>query len=186
MEEVRRSRLIRRLSSRRFSEVSWRFPPSLNPLLAPLREPILIAPLHHLTGERFQDIIGTISLGSEMKSAMQNESDDEDAAEPAPTPASTSSSSTPSSSSTVSTSTKPAKPALTPEQLRKKKEKEEAEAKLALEKQKVRDERVRQLTDKLRDRLALFSEQAQSEEDEQIAEGGVSLFSPTTFSSSSD
>ncbi|GAA5853473.1 hypothetical protein JCM8547_002469 [Rhodosporidiobolus lusitaniae] len=132
-------------------------------------------------GERFQDIIGTISLGSEMKSALQAEESDDEDVTPA---ASTSSTSNPSSFTTVSTSSasttataKKAKPALTPEQLRKKREKEEAEQRVAAEKQKVRDERVRVLSDKLRDKLALFAEQAQGEEDQQIAEGVRTMWS---------
>ncbi|GAA5839649.1 hypothetical protein JCM11251_003569 [Rhodosporidiobolus azoricus] len=132
-------------------------------------------------GERFQDIIGTISLGSEMKSAMQaEETDDED--DSADTPAATTSSSaTPSSSTTVSASSSAAakkeKKPLTPEQERKNREKEEAEQKLAAEKAKVREERVRKLVDKLRDKLALYAEQAQGEEDEQIAEGVKTMWS---------
>ncbi|GAA6010371.1 hypothetical protein JCM10207_005197 [Rhodosporidiobolus poonsookiae] len=124
-------------------------------------------------GERFQDIIGTISLGSEMKTAMQADSDDEgDDSTPGD-----------ASSTTVSTngSKKPergaAKKELTPEQARRKREKEEQEQKVAAEKARVRDERVKQLTDKLRDKLALFAEQAQGEEDEQIAEGVRTMWS---------
>lgn len=66
--------------------------------------------------------------------------------------------------------------ALTPEQERRKKQKEEQEAKLAAEKAKVREERVKVLADKLRDKLALFSEQAQNEDDQQIADGGALPF----------
>lgn len=123
------------------------------------------------TGERFQDIIGTISLGSEMKSAMQlDESDDEDESSP-------SSSTAVSSTSTSSTAaTKRTKKPLTPEQERRRALKAEQEAKLAAEKQKVREERVKVLSDKLRDKLALYAEQAQGEEDKQIADGGEFRF----------
>ncbi|GAA6059602.1 hypothetical protein JCM10212_005101 [Sporobolomyces blumeae] len=134
-------------------------------------------------GERFQDIIGTISLGSEMKSAMQEAEDDED--EPSVgTESFRSASANPatpgSSSSTVSTSTA-AKPALSPEQQaaqdRKKQQKEEQERKVAEEKARVRDERVKALSVKLRDKLALFSEQAVGEEDKQIADGVRTMWS---------
>ncbi|BGO93108.1 DnaJ-like protein [Rhodotorula toruloides] len=123
-------------------------------------------------GERFQDIIGTISLGSEMKSAMQlDESDDEDESSP-------SSSTAVSSTSTSSTAaTKRTKKPLTPEQERRRALKAEQEAKLAAEKQKVREERVKVLSDKLRDKLALYAEQAQGEEDKQIADGVRTMWS---------
>ncbi|GAA6043119.1 hypothetical protein JCM8097_004326, partial [Rhodosporidiobolus ruineniae] len=123
-------------------------------------------------GERFQDIIGTISLGSEMKSAMQaDESDDEGGEDdPASSTVATSSSSAAPSTSAAGSKKREKKP-LSPAQLARKKEKEEQEQKLAAEKQKVREERVKKLADKLRDKLALFSEQAHGEEDAQIAEG---------------
>ncbi|BGP05013.1 DnaJ-like protein [Rhodotorula toruloides] len=123
-------------------------------------------------GERFQDIIGTISLGSEMKSAMQlDESDDEDESSP-------SSSTAVSSTSTSSTAAiKRTKKPLTPEQERRRALKAEQEAKLAAEKQKVREERVKVLSDKLRDKLALYAEQAQGEEDKQIADGVRTMWS---------
>lgn len=131
-----------------------------------------------MTGERFQDIIGTISLGSEMKSAMQEvEEEEEEEPTPAASTSTTPSNGSASSSTTVSTSsTKPAKPALSPEQQaiadKKKAQKEEQERKLAEEKAKVREQRVKALSVKLRDKLALFSEQAVGEEDKQIADGG--------------
>ncbi|CEQ39007.1 SPOSA6832_00501, partial [Sporobolomyces salmonicolor] len=129
-------------------------------------------------GERFQDIIGTISLGSEMKSAMQ-EAEEEEEEEAAPAPTATSGA--PSTSTSVSTSSQPPKPVLTPEQQtaadRKKQQKEEQERKIAAEKAKVREERVKALARKLRDKLALYSEQAQGEEDKQIAEGVQTMWS---------
>ncbi|GAA5980000.1 hypothetical protein JCM10908_001494 [Rhodotorula pacifica] len=121
-------------------------------------------------GERFQDIIGTISLGSEMKSAMQaEESDDEDQDETAAAEGtvSTNGHQRPSFSS----SGKKVKKPLTPEQERKKALKAEQEARLAAEKAAVRTQRVHALADKLRDKLALYAEQAQGEDDVQIAEG---------------
>lgn len=123
---------------------------------------------HAATGERFQDIIGTISLGSEMKTAMQlDESGDED-----DTAAGDSSTTVSSTSSSSTAAAKRTKKLLTPEQERRRAQKAEQEAKLAAEKQKVREERVRMLSDKLRDKLALYAEQAQGEEDKQIADGG--------------
>ena len=128
-------------------------------------------------GERFQDIIGTISLGSEMKSAMQaEESDDEDEDEDDDAGA----------QGTVSTNNgapgggggqrpaaagKKVKKPLTPEQERKRAQKAELEARLASEKAAVRTARVHALANKLRDKLALYSEQANGEDDVQIAEG---------------
>lgn len=108
-----------------------------------------------------QDIIGTISLGTEMKSAMQEEEDEEEK---------------PASSAVTTTKGKDGKPVLSPEEqevARKKKEaKDAAEKKLADQKAKVREERVKMLMERLRSKLALFAEQAQDEDDEQIAAGG--------------
>ncbi|GEM06559.1 chaperone regulator [Rhodotorula toruloides] len=127
-------------------------------------------------GERFQDIIGTISLGSEMKSAMQlDDSDDED--DPSTSSSTAVSSTTASSSSSSAAATKRPKKPLTPEQERRRALKAEQEAKLAAEKQKVREERVKLLSDKLRDKLALYAEQAQGEEDRQIADGVRTMWS---------
>lgn len=113
-------------------------------------------------GERFQDIIGTISLGSEMKSAMQDDDEEEE----------------PAKSSTVVQKGPDGKPILSPEEIeaakKKKEAKEAAEKKVADQKAKVREERVQMLVERLRSKLALFTEQAQSEEDEQIANGGES------------
>ncbi|GAA5875793.1 hypothetical protein JCM16303_003998 [Sporobolomyces ruberrimus] len=132
-------------------------------------------------GERFQDIIGTISLGSEMKSAMQEAEDEEEEPTPAAPAAATNGSTPSSSSTTVSTSSKSTKPVLSPEQQaiadKKKAQKEEQERKLAEEKAKVREQRVKALAIKLRDKLALFSEQAVGEEDKQIADGVRTMWS---------
>lgn len=110
-------------------------------------------------GERFQDIIGTISLGTEMKSAMQDD-EDEDEGE-----------------GVVAATTGPdGKPKLSPEQQaqvdRKKEAKRAAEEKVNAEKAKVREARVIDLVERLRTRLAIFTEQATSEDDQQIASGG--------------
>ncbi|GAA6014889.1 hypothetical protein JCM11491_002150 [Sporobolomyces phaffii] len=131
-------------------------------------------------GERFQDIIGTISLGSEMKSAMQEAEDDDEEPTPAAAAATTTTTNG-SAGSTVATSSKAAKPAMSPEQQalhdKKKAQKEEQERKVAEEKAKVREQRVKALAVKLRDKLALFSEQAVGEEDKQIADGVRTMWS---------
>ncbi len=107
-------------------------------------------------GERFQDIIGTISLGTEMKSAMQDDEEDDEAV--------------------VGAVVGPdGKPKLSPEQQaqvdKKKEAKRAAEEKLNAEKAKVREARVIDLVERLRTRLAIFTEQAQTEDDQQIASG---------------
>lgn len=112
-------------------------------------------------GERFQEIIGTISLGTEMKSAMQDEEDEDEGV--------------------VATMTGPdGKPKLSPEQQaqvdKKKEAKRAAEEKLNAEKAKVREARVADLVERLRTRLAIFTEQATSEDDHQIASGGKYTF----------
>lgn len=128
-------------------------------------------------GERFQDIIGTISLGSEMKSAMQaEESDDDDQDDEAQGTVTTNNGAPPGggqrpAAADAGRSTKKAKKPLTPEQERKRAQKAELEARLAAEKAAVRTARVHALADKLRDKLALYSEQANGEDDAQIAEG---------------
>ncbi|KAK4054748.1 DnaJ-like protein [Microbotryomycetes sp. JL201] len=122
-------------------------------------------------GERFQDIIGTLSLGQEMKSAMQEEQEDDDehgAGEGSKV------TKTNGSAMTVGPDGKPVQKS--PEELeadRKKKEaKEAAERKQAEQKAAAREERVKKLAGKLMDKLALFTEQAQGEEDAQIASAG--------------
>ncbi|SGY35312.1 BQ5605_C002g01751 [Microbotryum silenes-dioicae] len=109
-------------------------------------------------GERFQDIIGTISLGQDMKAAMQDEDEEEVDTTPK-----------------THDPSQPPPPTPSPEEIeakRKKKEaKAEAEKKVAEHKEKARQERVKNLVERLKTKLALFSEQAQGEEDEQIASG---------------
>ncbi|KAG0664231.1 hypothetical protein C6P46_001695 [Rhodotorula mucilaginosa] len=125
-------------------------------------------------GERFQDIIGTISLGSEMKSAMQaEESDDEDDGDAgaAQGTVTTNNGAPGGGGQRPAAAGKKVKKPLTPEQERKRAQKAELEARLASEKAAVRTARVHALADKLRDKLALYSEQANGEDDVQIAEG---------------
>ncbi|BGP13016.1 hypothetical protein JCM10213_008006 [Rhodosporidiobolus nylandii] len=128
-------------------------------------------------GERFQDIIGTISLGSEMKSAMQADEGGSDEEEDDSSPTSVAVNEKGEKVVSASSKGKKEKKPLTPAQLARKKQKEEEEARLAAEKAKVREARVKQLTDKLRDKLALFAEQAQGEDDVQIADGVRTMWS---------
>ncbi|GAA5845022.1 hypothetical protein JCM3766R1_004851 [Sporobolomyces carnicolor] len=149
-------------------------------------------------GERFQDIIGTISLGSEMKSAMQEEHEDDDdddnnnegaaaaasvvnASANGQAAAAAAGGSSSSSTTSTATTTKSTKPTLTPEQAaikeEKQRRKDEHERKVQTEKARVREQRVRQLAVKLRDKLALFSEQAVGEDDKQIADGVRTMWS---------
>ncbi|PLW12928.1 hypothetical protein PCANC_19043 [Puccinia coronata f. sp. avenae] len=112
-------------------------------------------------GEKFQDIIGTISLGQEMKAAMQKENDDEEENGPGNELVSTSGRpAAASSSSKVST-----KPTLTPEQKAKRDAASQAEAE---ERKRVREERVSKLVEKLKSKLYIYTEQAQEEFDQQV------------------
>ncbi|KAI8457449.1 DNAJ protein Caj1/Djp1-type [Phakopsora pachyrhizi] len=106
-------------------------------------------------GEKFQDIIGTISLGQEMKSALQKESeDDED--EPGNQLVPT--------SQPLPPEVNPKK-TLTAEQRAKKQAAADAEA---LERKKTRDARVSHLSEKLKNRLCLYTEQAETEFDQPV------------------
>lgn len=102
-----------------------------------------------------------------MKSAMQGDEDEEE--KPA------ASTSTTVVAANGKTKTVVVKPVLTPEQeeaaARKKAAKEALEKKLSEEKARVREARVLGLMERLRSKLALFTEQARGEEDEQIANG---------------
>ncbi|KAM0756667.1 DnaJ-domain-containing protein [Meredithblackwellia eburnea MCA 4105] len=113
-------------------------------------------------GQAFDDIIGTISLGSEMKSAMQDEEDPEEE-EPA------------TQQMVTNKDGKQVKAPLSPEEIerraKKKAAKDAHEKKVAEEKAKVREARVVKLIERLRNQLALFTEQALGEEDEQTAAG---------------
>lgn len=115
-------------------------------------------------GERFLDIIGSLSLGTEMKSAMQEDDDEEDA--------------TPSTSTSVAGKGTDSK-TLTPQQREARDAKRAAKA-LAQQilddkKAAVREVRVQALIEKLRNKIAVFSEQATSEDDTLIASGGLSV-----------
>ncbi|MBW0524189.1 hypothetical protein O181_063904 [Austropuccinia psidii MF-1] len=106
-------------------------------------------------GEKFQDIIGTISLGQEMKSALQKESEtDED--EPNDQLVSTSNPPPPKTTS---------KSPLTVEQKAKRDAAAKAEAQ---ERKKVRDARVAKLTQALLQKLYLYTEQAETEYDQPV------------------
>ncbi|KAK4058150.1 DnaJ-like protein [Microbotryomycetes sp. JL221] len=128
-------------------------------------------------GERFQDIIGTLSLGQEMKSAMQEEQDDDE--EEGEAGQGKDSTVTKAANNKVGPDGKPVqKSAEELEAERKKKEAKEAvEKKQAEQKAQARQERVQKLANKLMDKLALFTEQAQDEEDQQIASGVRTMWS---------
>lgn len=110
-------------------------------------------------GERFQDIIGTISLGQEMKTALQKESDDDEEIE-GPNNQLTSKSNPPPPPDASSS-----KPKLTPEQKAKK---EALAQKESAERARVREARVARLSEVLKNKLYLYTEQADQEVDPQI------------------
>jgi hypothetical protein len=85
-------------------------------------------------GEKFQDIIGTVSLGQEMKTAMQKESEEEEEAKPVKS-----------------------KKEMTPEE---KAAKAESDRKEAAERAQIREERVVKLIDALLKKISIFTEQA--------------------------
>ena len=99
-----------------------------------------------------------------MKSAMQADEDEEPAAVPQATVAA-------NGTSTVAV--------LTPEERLARAEakaaKEAAEKIVSDEKARVREVRVKALLERLRTKISVFTEQAQGEDDEQIAQGGMSL-----------
>lgn len=106
-------------------------------------------------GERFEDLIGKVSIGAEMKSALQKEEEQQEH-DPA---------------SDKSKSLK-AKKDMTPEEREiakqeadKKKEKERIEA---AERARVREERVKELHAKLIKKISIFTEQARSPVDEPV------------------
>ena len=102
-----------------------------------------------------------------MKTAMQTDEDEETPAAPATTTVSANGTTT----STVAT--------LTPEEKLAKAEakaaKEAAEKIVSDEKARVREVRVKALVERLRTKISVFTEQAQGEDDEQIANGGEYL-----------
>lgn len=109
-----------------------------------------------------------------MKSAMQEAEDDEEDDSDKKVDG--------EKGSTVATTTgKDGKPALSPEEAEAKRRKKEAkdaqEKKAAEQKAKVRAERVKVLVERLKSKLALYTEQAEGEEDEQIASGVRTMWS---------
>ncbi|SJX66026.1 related to DnaJ-like protein [Sporisorium reilianum f. sp. reilianum] len=107
-------------------------------------------------GERFADIIGTISIGKDMKEALQQDSDDLERQANGDDPAATA---TGDSANDASSSTKPT---LTPEQ---KAAKEEKERKQAAEREKQRQERVAKLVEKLIRKLSIYTESVRNAND---------------------
>jgi hypothetical protein len=114
-------------------------------------------------GEKFQDIIGTISLGQEMKTAMQKESNEDEEQENDPGSQLVSASQQPPATSSSAKAT--TKPTLTPEQKAKRDAVAQAEAE---ERKRVRDARVTKLAEKLKSKLYLYTEQAEEEFDQQV------------------
>ncbi|OAV99015.1 hypothetical protein PTTG_02440 [Puccinia triticina 1-1 BBBD Race 1] len=112
-------------------------------------------------GEKFQDIIGTISLGQEMKTAMQKESNEDEEQENDTGSQLVSASNQPPITSPSSKAA--SKPTLTPEQKAKRDAVAQAEAE---ERKRIRDERVTKLAEKLKVKLCIYTEQAQEEFDQ--------------------
>ncbi|POW03472.1 hypothetical protein PSTT_11068, partial [Puccinia striiformis] len=110
-------------------------------------------------GEKFQDIIGTISLGQEMKTAMQKESDDDD--EPDNEAGSQLVSTTNQPPATSPTSKAATKPTLTPEQ-KAKRDAPNQKSGSGFEMPEY------QIGDKLKSKLYLYTEQADEEFDQQV------------------
>jgi hypothetical protein len=121
-------------------------------------------------GEKFVDIIGTISLGQEMKSAMQDETE-EDEYEEYEEQVTTGSVTKPGQppQTTTTTVTKKRKKELTPEQKAKK---QEQERKVSAERAKAREERVSKLETTLKRKLAIYTEQAQQGHVAEVAKSG--------------
>lgn len=127
-------------------------------------------------GEKFQDIIGTISLGQEMKSAMQEVEDGENGAgeggeeeeEEYEETIVTSKPGQPGSKVTT-TVKKKRKKELTPEQKAKKLE---LERKQSAERARARAERVSKLETALRRKLAIYTEQAAQGNTAEVAKSG--------------
>ncbi|SPO32195.1 related to DnaJ-like protein [Ustilago trichophora] len=103
-------------------------------------------------GERFADIIGTISIGKDMKEALQQDSDDLERQ----------ANSDEASTTTTTTEGSSTKPTLTPEQ---KAAKEEKERKLTAEREKQRQERVSKLVEKLIRKLSIYTESIRNAND---------------------
>lgn len=100
-------------------------------------------------GERFADIIGTISIGKDMKEALQQDSDDLERQANG-------------DDSMVTSGESTTKPTLTPEQ---KAAKEEKERKLTAQREKQRQERVSKLVEKLIRKLSIYTESIRNAND---------------------
>lgn len=105
-------------------------------------------------GERFADIIGTISIGKDMKEALQQDSDDLERQANGDDPGASNTENPGGSASS--------KPTLTPEQ---KAAKEEKERKQAAEREKQRQERVSKLVEKLIRKLSIYTESVRNAND---------------------
>lgn len=103
-------------------------------------------------GERFADIIGTISIGKDMKEALQQDSDDLERQ----------ANGDPAAVASADGGTSASKPTLTPEQ---KAAKEEKERKQAAEREKQRQERVSKLVEKLIRKLSIYTESVRNAND---------------------
>lgn len=113
-------------------------------------------------GARFKDIIGTISIGKDMKEALQQDS--EDLEKQAAAEGEGEGESQGSTSTDVSTSNKK-KDQLTPEQ---KAAKEEKQRKRDAERAKLREERVARLADNLIRKLSVFTESVRNANDAEL------------------
>lgn len=111
-------------------------------------------------GEKFQDIIGTISLGQEMKAAMQEEPEEEDDDDEEPEAGTSSGSQVgqvgQNQGSVTQDGKKKKKKELSPEA---KARKAELEKKQNEEREKARAERVAKLTASLTKKLGIYTEQ---------------------------
>lgn len=103
-------------------------------------------------GERFQDLIGTISIGRDMKEALQAEREEEQHRA--------------NQSGPVLVDAK-GKPIMTPEDLARK---QARDRRLAEGKSKARKERVDKLSTNLVNKLSIFTESAQGENDKLVGD----------------
>lgn len=127
-------------------------------------------------GEKFQEIIGTISLGQEMKAAMQEDGTEEEEEEieevvPASTLVKPGQPMPPPGATTVIKTKR--KKILTPEQKAKK---AEAERKISAERSKAREERVTKLMKTLVHKIAVYTEQVTQGHQAEVAKSGKTKF----------
>lgn len=107
-------------------------------------------------GARFNDLIGTISIGKDMKEALQQDEDElERQAEQGDGQAGAADGQAGGTEANGTSSSSATKPALSPEQKAAKEEKERVRNE---ERAKQREERVRGLTDKLIRKLSVYTE----------------------------